>query len=94
MKPTIGRDVHVMNFNSNGSSVQAAKITRIWADHDPSEGPVRVNLVVFPDSAPPCTCGSVLMFDSEQAATEYLDLQAKAGGTQAREVVAYWPTHV
>lgn len=92
MKPTIGRDVIVANFYSNGQSIQAAKITRVWADHDPAEGPVGVNLLVFPDCAPPCTCSSIKLFDSEQAAAEYLDIEAKAKGEPAREVVAYWPT--
>lgn len=84
MKPTIGRDVHVLGIQSNGSDVHPAKITRVWGEGDTTDAPVTVNLIVFPDNGAPVNHTSIKLFDTRE----------KAEAARSEEaVVAFVPYH-
>lgn len=84
MKPTIGRVVIVVGVISNGAANHPALITRVWSDSDTRDGPVAINLTVFPDMSSPKLFSSVLLFDTAEAA------QAHVQANQ-HSVAAYWP---
>lgn len=98
MKPSIGRIVTVKGvINSNGIDEQASIVTRVWASHDTTEGPVMVNLAIIPDmpSNGPGTValgiinrGSINLYDSREQA---LKAQSESGYPQP---VAFWPDRV
>ena len=87
MKPSICRDVVVHGFPSNGVIEQPAKITRVWGDGDTAEGPVMVNVTVFPDGGQPIPRGSVRLYESRD---EALAVQTVTNDP----MVAYWPPRV
>lgn len=84
MKATIGRTVIVHNFSSNGTTEQPAVITRAWSDRSTADGPVGVNLTIFPDCAPPVNRGSVMLYDDVEQA------RAACFGNSGA-IAAYWP---
>ena len=84
MIPTKGRIVILLGIHSNGSDEHPAVITRAWAAHDTSLGPVAVNLTIFPDMQPPTTRSSVMLFESAALARQ-------AQGGNAFHQVAHWP---
>ncbi len=87
MKPSICRDVIVHGLNSNGVLEHPAKITRVWAEGDTAEGPVMVNVTVFPDCGQPIPRGSVRLYESKE--------EALAAQTISSDpMVAYWPPRV
>lgn len=88
MKPTIGRDVHVLGIRSNGSNVHPGKITRVWDDNgDTLEGPVMVNAVVFPDGGGYTNCSSIRLYDTKVQAEAAIENE---GG---EAFAAYVPWH-
>ena len=65
MIPHIGQTVLTEGIHSNGTSVQPAVITRVWAaGQSLLAGSVLVNLTVLPDLVAPITRGSVPLFAS------------------------------
>ena len=85
MKATIGRTVIVHGISSNGATEQPAIITRVWApDRSTEDGPVGVNLTVFPDGGAPFQRGSVMLHHTEEQA------RAACHGN-AHAIAAYWP---
>ena len=71
----LSKPVIVTGIESNGSSDQAAVITREWGKGDKLH---LVNLTVFPDCATPLTRGSVYLYDSEAEARQaYADAVTK-----------------
>lgn len=85
MRASLGRTVIVKGpaAASNGSDRAPAIITRVWNDQDTQAGPVAVNLTAFTDLDTPKLLGSVLVYETEEAAGD--------PGTYA---VAYWPAKV
>lgn len=84
MKASLGRTVIVHNLPSNGAMDHPAVITRAWSERSTAEGPVAVNLTVFPDCAAPLQRGSVMLFDNAAAAHDHVV-------ENPRSVVAHWP---
>jgi len=84
MKATLGRSVIVHNLLSNGAVDHPAVITRAFSERLTEEGPVLVNLTVFPDCASPLPRGSVQLFHTADAARRYAFEHGQA-------VVAHWP---
>lgn len=84
MLPTIGRTVIVHGIVSNGSLDHPAVITRAWSKHDTAQGPVAVNLTVFPDNAPPQLLSSVMLFETVDEA------RAHCAGRMGA-YAAHWP---
>lgn len=92
MKPSIGRNVHVLNYNGS-LQLMAAVITAIpeGKGHDPADGThAIVSLTVFPDGQQPGTARYVPMFDNEAQAIKYLDWCDK----RHPPVVCFWPERV
>lgn len=86
MKATLGRAVIVHGIDSNGALQHPATITRAWSEADTEEKPVCVNLTVFPDCAAPRTQGSVMLYNTKEAALFAFDNNVSTGAP-----VAYWP---
>lgn len=59
-KASVGRIVLIKGFNSNGTDVQPAVITRAWRDDF-------VNVTVLPDCGDPKSVGSLHLFETEEA---------------------------
>lgn len=87
MKPSIGRDVHLLGLAGNGAEFSAAKITRAWSELDTASGPAAVNLIVFVDGGPPVHLSSVMLFDTKAAALAHR-------GADPRAHAAFWPERV
>lgn len=87
MIPTKGRTVTFRGIESNGSDEHPAMITRAWSTRDTSEGPVAVNLTVFPDMGRPECFSSVLLFHKREDAMAYCAVNLHAR-------VAFWPDRV
>ena len=85
MKASIGRTVIVHGLQSNGAFDHPAVITRAWSSQSTAEGPVAVNLTVFPDNAAPQSHGTVMLYHDEHQA------HAACMG-RAALVVAHWPS--
>lgn len=91
MKASIGRIVVLIGHSSNGTDEHPAIITRAWSEHDTRDGPVSVNLTVFPDFVAPDEraarpYSSVMLFDTRE--------EAEAAKAQQSGPVAYWPERV
>lgn len=86
--PTIGRTVIVLGIYSNGADRAPAVITRSWGGSHQStaQGPIAVNLTVFPDGGPPECHPSVMLFNTQ---AEAIAQQSLYGGK-----VAHWPLRV
>lgn len=83
--PTLGRQVILHGLQSNGSVEHPAIITRSWGgQRSTTQGPIAVNLTVFPDAAMPQVHTSVMLFDDEDKARAHC-----AGRVGA--MAAYWP---
>jgi len=83
-KATIGRTVIVHGLMSNGANDHPAVITRAWSELPTEQGPVCVNLTVFPDCGPPLQRGSVQLFHDAEAAHRHV-FENKTG------IAAHWP---
>jgi hypothetical protein len=84
MKPFLGASVICVGIPSNGSSEHAAIVTRAWDSKNTFDGPVTVNLTVFPDCAEPTCRSSVMLFLTAGQARSHIEKYS--GG-----VAAYWP---
>lgn len=80
MNPTLGRIVHVKGLASNGSTLQAAIVTRVWGMYG---NVLVVNLMILPDAAAPYPRTDVPFFQTNEA--------AEASG---HPVCCYWPDKV
>lgn len=85
MVPQIGMPVIVRGVLGNGAAEAPALITRAYSGRDTREGAVAVNLVVFPDAAPPEIRTSVMLFDTVLQAQQYR-------GANPRLLAAHWPS--
>jgi hypothetical protein len=83
-KATLGRTVIVHNLMSNGANDHPAVITRAWSELPTEQGPVCVNLTVFPDCGAPLQRSCVLLFQDAEAARRHTFENAHA-------IVAHWP---
>lgn len=84
MIPTQGRQVIILGVKSNGIEEQPAIITRAWSTRDTREGPVMVNLTVFPDCGMPQLHSSVHLFETAEEAHAFR-------GGQPGMKAAHWP---
>jgi hypothetical protein len=82
MKASIARSVIFQGIHSNGANEHPAVITRVWNDYqDTKDGPVLVNLTVFPDMGDPVNYSSVPLYESRQEASGQVNS-------------AFWPDRV
>lgn len=82
--PTIGRIVIVLGLRSKGATDAPAIITRVGSCMSTALGPAAVNLTAFPDMAPPCSLGCVLLFHTAEQARAF-----QAGRIDM--LAAHWP---
>jgi hypothetical protein len=87
MKATIGRTVILHGIFSNGSAEHPAIINRAWSDRDTAEGPVCINVTVFPDCGEPQCKTSVYLFETKELAHAHHFENPHAP-------VCYWPPRV
>lgn len=80
IQPAVGGTVHVFGeaFNTNGTDVAPAIITRVWGEHP--DGGFTVNLTVFPDAALPKPATSMVLYQNEEQARE-----------RSQHAAAFWP---
>ncbi len=84
MKPYLGAPVICVGITSNGASEHPAVITRPWSGNDTDDGPVAVNLTVFPDCGEQTCRSSVMLFSTSEQARKHIN-------THGGGVAAYWP---
>jgi len=84
MKPFLGATVILVGISSNGSSEHPALINRVWDKRDTVDGPVAVNVTVFPDCQEPTCRTSVMLFQTSEEARGHI-------GKYSGGVAAYWP---
>lgn len=88
MKASISRMVVVKGVLSNCSDEHPGVINRVWSKEDTADGPVGINVTVFPDCGASLCKTSVMLYDSREAAELFLATQLH------KPVVCFWPDRV